>query len=1031
MKHLFLSLLVFFIYAQLQATIRYVNPAATGANNGTSWANAHTSLHTTLSVVNAGDTIYMAAGTYNVTAGSYTLVSGIHIFGGFAATGNPSFASRNWNTYQTIFQGNTTNSIFSSINFSASTYLDGVHITGIGINNQGGAMYVSGQTFHISNTRFFNNTSNAQGGIFYVNNGTVNIDNCTITNNNSNFQGGFIYSLYGTVTINNSTFTNNNYATQGSIIYNLYGDFTVNNSRFLNNSSSSMFYIYGGRGRVIRTVFANNTGSNSIIADLYQGVGDFYNCLIVNNTATSGGAILFNGYGSDSRLTIVNSTIYGNSSNNTGVGVSLIFSSYSAASRIANSIIWGNTPLLGRIGNNGILPEVYYSIVEGAANTANHVYNTDPVFVNTANAATGGLQLQPGSPAIDAGDNASVPYGLAADIIGNTRVINAIVDMGAYEYIPPTGPVIVTSTGTTSFTVSGSPVVVDAGVLVTDPASPTLATGTVAITNNFSTGDILSFTNTTGMGNITASYNSSTGVLSLVSAGGTATLAQWQNALRAISFTNSNGNTNLNDRTVSFTVNDGTSTSNTATKIIELETAPCLATTSSTTQTICNSALPYTWNGQTYTTAGTYNVVLQNAAGCDSTATLILNVSPVANCITLNLTATPESCERNDGRITATGSGGVLPYRFSVNGGSSYQTNNIFQGLTAQNYQVILKDAAGDSVIVSIRVNADMCLQLSATPASCNNNNGRITATGSGGRAPYQFSIDNTNFQSSNSFTNLAAGAYEITLRDADGLTVRVPITVGQSQCLSFNANFTNTSCGRNNGVISVVVTEGVRPFSYSINGNAYQPDSIFNSLSAGAYTVSVRDANDLVATADLTIATSSLGAISAGNDTTVLLNQTIQLQINDLDNYGYNQFSWSPSTGLSNPYIRNPSATVSRDISYTVTATAPNGCQASSTINIKTFLKGEIYVPTAFTPNGDRLNDTLKAVPVGIKEFKYFTVFNRWGQRVFHTTAAEKGWDGKINGTNNINQMLVWVAEGIAHDGSTVIRRGSVMLIR
>ncbi len=100
----------------------------------------------------------------------------------------------------------------------------------------------------------------------------------------------------------------------------------------------------------------------------------------------------------------------------------------------------------------------------------------------------------------------------------------------------------------------------------------TLASATVSITGNFATGqDILSFTNNPGtMGNITGSYNATTGVMTLSSAGNTATLAQWQAALRAVQYSNSSDNPSTAARTVSFTVNDSAANSNTVTSTINV-----------------------------------------------------------------------------------------------------------------------------------------------------------------------------------------------------------------------------------------------------------------------------------------------------------------------------------------------------------------------------------------------------------------------------------------------------------------------------
>ncbi|MCF5915343.1 DUF4347 domain-containing protein, partial [Aeromonas veronii] len=148
-------------------------------------------------------------------------------------------------------------------------------------------------------------------------------------------------------------------------------------------------------------------------------------------------------------------------------------------------------------------------------------------------------------------------------------------------------PSVTTAGGTTPFT-EGTPAAINSGLTLSDVDSTTLASATVAITGNFQSGqDLLAFTNNgSTMGNISASYNSGTGVLSLTSAGATATLAQWQAALRAVTYANSSDTPNTSTRTVSFTVNDGTDASSAATKGVSVATAndaPQVTTTGGTT----------------------------------------------------------------------------------------------------------------------------------------------------------------------------------------------------------------------------------------------------------------------------------------------------------------------------------------------------------------------------------------------------------------------------------------------------------------
>ncbi|KMN34425.1 sulfurtransferase [Chromobacterium sp. LK1] len=135
-------------------------------------------------------------------------------------------------------------------------------------------------------------------------------------------------------------------------------------------------------------------------------------------------------------------------------------------------------------------------------------------------------------------------------------------------------PVVTPSGGSAAFTsgdnTASTPVAVDGGLTVTDSASPTLVSATVSITGNFQSGeDVLAFTNNgSTMGNIVASYNAGTGVLTLTSSGGSATLAQWQAALRAVTYTDSAITPNTATRTVSFQVNDGSASSSVVTRAV-------------------------------------------------------------------------------------------------------------------------------------------------------------------------------------------------------------------------------------------------------------------------------------------------------------------------------------------------------------------------------------------------------------------------------------------------------------------------------
>ena len=104
----------------------------------------------------------------------------------------------------------------------------------------------------------------------------------------------------------------------------------------------------------------------------------------------------------------------------------------------------------------------------------------------------------------------------------------------------------------------------------------------------------------------------------------------------------------------------------------------------------------------------------------------------------------------------------------------------------------------------------------------------------------------------------------------------------------------------------------------------------------------------------------------------------------------------------------------------------------ATDTIDVKVYkLKPGFYVPNAFTPNGDGLNDVLRPVPVGLKSIKYFNVYNRAGQLIFTTHIFMKGWDGTYKGNPQDSGVFVWTAEGQDYMGNVIKGKGSFTLIR
>ncbi|RYZ21288.1 MAG: T9SS type B sorting domain-containing protein [Chitinophagaceae bacterium] len=142
-------------------------------------------------------------------------------------------------------------------------------------------------------------------------------------------------------------------------------------------------------------------------------------------------------------------------------------------------------------------------------------------------------------------------------------------------------------------------------------------------------------------------------------------------------------------------------------------------------------------------------------------------------------------------------------------------------------------------------------------------------------------------------------------------------------------------------------------------------------------------------------------------------------------------RYQWTPATGLLSDTAAVALALAEHSQPYSLYAVTREGCEARSQVLVRRMLGPEIYVPSAFTPNRDGRNDLLRAIPVGIRSFSYFSVYDRNGHRLFHTTDYRAGWDGRNQGLEMTSATLVYVAEAIDYRGNRLFRKGTVTLIR
>jgi hypothetical protein len=385
----------------------YVNGSATGANNGLSWADAYTDANDAFINAADNDEIWIAAGTYKPHATNRTIFftvdkENLKIYGGFVGT-ETTLSQRD-------FRANVTN--LSGDIGQATTGDNSYHVLYIEKNGTN----IDGITISDGNA-FGQGNDNSGGGIFKLRPvNSLTIKNCIIKYNFANNAAGIIAeyeSAGGDLDIDNCVF-DNNVSRFGSAVYAQ----TRNPGTFTFNVSNSLF---------------NNNKAQDMTTGGFAGSAGFFQ---TNNSASVANVKLVNN-------TYVNNSDTGSGLNNLTRGtVGASEASGTLNLEVANCIFYDNTIVGGVVANaitglNGTLganTTVINSIDQDGFSKLNPAnltgtISSDPLFTSTTD-----FTLQTGSLAIDTGDNSKVPTGLTTDLLGNQRIHNTTVDMGAYEF---------------------------------------------------------------------------------------------------------------------------------------------------------------------------------------------------------------------------------------------------------------------------------------------------------------------------------------------------------------------------------------------------------------------------------------------------------------------------------------------------------------------------------------------------------------------------------------------------------------------
>ena len=428
--------------------------------------------------------------------------------------------------------------------------------------------------------------------------------------------------------------------------------------------------------------------------------------------------------------------------------------------------------------------------------------------------------------------------------------------------------------------------------------------------------------------------------------------------------------------------------------------------------------------------AGTYFVTVTDANNCDIIlSTSITDPSNLAISATSVGTQCYGYCDGSAQVIITTQ--GVPPYTYLWNNwNDSTQIDELCSGY----YTISVTDAQFCIRVQSVYVSQPDSINVLITTPGISCFGDTTIATGSvihGGTAPYSYSWSTG--ITGQTITGLTPGSYWLYVTDAHNCPDTTFINITQPALLTYDTTITPTICAvACNGKIQIYINGGTVPYQFNWSNGSHL--SSISGICQGNYIVTVTDNNGCSFTDDFQVGNSDyLPPVDAiANPQIIYAGQSVHLYTIANSNY---QFTWSPSGTINGVHLQNPTATpVDSITTYQVMVQDGYGCTNIDTVSvfIRDVICGEpyIYVPNAFTPNGDDNNDILY-VKADIATELYFAIYDRWGEMVFSTTNSDYGWNGTYKGKTLDPAVFVYYLKVTCINNLLFEKKGNITLIR
>ena len=438
----------------------------------------------------------------------------------------------------------------------------------------------------------------------------------------------------------------------------------------------------------------------------------------------------------------------------------------------------------------------------------------------------------------------------------------------------------------------------------------------------------------------------------------------------------------------------------------------------------------------------TYAVTVSDDRGCTEISEITID-QPAA--IELFPEALNVSCfAGDDGQTSVTPLGGTAPYNYSWSGSAFGQTGSTATGLTAGLYFVTVSDVFNCTSVTSVLVDQPLrlTLDIETEDVECRGEStGSALAIPGGGTPPYTYTWNDVSNQNGREATGLAMGNYTVTVSDANGCQIEQSTFINEPSidlAVDF-VPFDVTCYGENDGSVDVIGTGGTPPYEFSIDGEYYNASNLIPGLTAGNYTLFIRDLYGCISQTEFVINEPDEFLVEAGPEVTIEYgDSTVLHAVPTLtDNIEYQWTAINPDPSLNCLDCQDVWVKPEYDTEYEVVVTNQEGCVARDRVIVRVIQVDRVFIANAFSPNGDGANDIF-FVQGGKGTFSVRTlrVYDRWGELVFERfdsplNSPEFGWDGSFNNKELNPGVFVYYSEVEFTDGSIEQYKGSVTLLK